>query len=499
VIINKIKLYWEEKPFELVILTALIFRLLAAVFSKGFGMLDDHFVIIENAQGWVDGNYKWFKDGYVPFRNLVYPGLHYLWFYFSDNILGITDPQFKMLIVRIFHAFFSVLVVSLSYQITLKISNRENARLTGIILALFWPLPFLSVRNLVEVVCIPPILAGFYFLFNEQENKESIKHLMLSGIMTALSFTVRYQMAFFAAGIGMVLLAQKKWRDFLWFSIGFIITVSITTGVLDYLAWGIPFYSLINYITYNLSHQYDYVTQPWYNYILLILGIFIPIGFFLAFGYIKSWKKYAILFWPSFLFFFFHSYFANKQERFILPVIPFIVILGIVGWNEYVKSSAYWSNKTKTIKIFWNSFWIINTILLMAFTFTYGKKNRVESLYYLSKKEPISSIVWESSIDELVFAPKFYLRKHVPIFRLPSTKTLEALQKEIKKSGAGFPEYIVFLGEEKLDYRVKNFENYFHKKLTFEKKINPSLIDYIVHKLNPKNNINQTTYVYHIE
>ena len=463
-------------------------------------MLDDHFVIIETAQGWVNGSNEWFREGQLVYRNLIYPGLHYLWFYFSDNILGLTDPQFKMLILRLFHALFSVLIVSLSYQITLRVSNRDNARQVALLLALFWPLPFLSVRNLVEVVCIPPILAGFYYLLKDREFEDSNKYIIISGIMVALSFTIRFQMAFFIAGIGMVLLVQKKWRHFLWFSIGFLGTISITVGLLDYLAWGVPFHTLINYVTYNLSHQYDYVTLPWYNYILLILGIFIPpVSFFFAAGFLRTWKKYAVLFWPTFIFFFFHSYFANKQERFILPAVPFLIILGVIGWNEYVASSAFWRNRKNMLKIIWGWFWTINIILLLVFTFTYAKKNRVESLYYLSKKDHLSAIIWESNIKNLVFPPKFYLNKQVPVFLLPSSKSLDELSADIKKHNIGFPEYIVFLGEDNIENRVKKFGSFFHKKMIFEKKINPSLVDYIVHKLNPKNNVNQTTYIYRIE
>lgn len=498
--IDKIKIAWEEKPFTIIILVALIIRLIAAVFSKGFGMHDDHFVIIETAQGWINGSDEWFREGQHVHRNLIYPGLHYLWFYFSNNILGLTDPQFKMLILRILHALFSLLIVSLSYQITLRVSNRDNARQIGLLLALFWPLSFFSVRNLVEVVCIPPILAGFYYLLKDKEFEDSKKYIIISGIMVALSMTIRFQMAFFIAGIGLVLLMQKKWRHFIWFSVGFLITISITIGLLDYVAWGIPFHTLVNYVSYNLSHQYDYVTLPWYNYILLILGIFIPpVSFFFATGFLRTWKKYAIFFWPTFLFFFIHSYFANKQERFILPAVPFLVILGVIGWNEYVASSAFWRNRKNMLKALWGWFWTINIILMIIFTFTYMKKNRVESLYYLSKKDNLSAIIWESNINDLVSPPKFYLNKQVPIFKLPLSKSLEGLSADIKKYDINFPEYIVFLGEENLENRVKRFVTFFQKKMIFEKKIDPSLVDYIVHKLNPKNNINQTTYIYRIE
>ena len=223
--------------------------------------------------------------------------MHYLWFFFSDKVLGLSDPQFKMLILRLVHAVYSVLIVSLGYKITRFVSTQEHAKWVGLIIALFWPLPFLSVRNMVEMVCIPPVLAGFYYLLYARNYKEHNKYILLAGVMGALAMTIRFQTAFFIAGIGLWLLVHKNWKDIVWYGIGFISTIALTMGLVDYLAWGIPFYSLFNYVSYNLSHQYDYVTMPWYNYILLMAGIFIPpVSLFFIAGYLKSWKKHALLF-----------------------------------------------------------------------------------------------------------------------------------------------------------------------------------------------------------
>lgn len=498
--ITKIKRLWEDNPLALILFVAFAVRLIAVIFSKGFGMHDDHFVIIETAQDWVNGTNNWFERGDEILRNILYPGINYLWFYFSDNFLGLTDPQFKMFIVRLFHALFSLLIVSFSYKITLILSDKKNARQVAIILALFWPLAFLSVRNLVEVVCIPPILAGFYYILKSKETKNIVKYFFVAGIMVGLSMTIRYQMAIYIFGIILVLLSQKSWKSVLWFALGGLVITSITMGIIEYLAWGVPFNSLYNFITYNLANEYNYVTQPWYNYLLLILGIFVPpISLFLFTGFIRSYKKYALLFWPSLMFLIFHSYFANKQERFIIPILPFIVILGVIGWNEYVKTSTFWNKKKKLLKYLWNWFWIINTILLMLFTFTYGKKNRVESLYYLSKKDNINSIIWGNNNGDLVYLPKFYLGKQIPTFLLPSSKPLKKLESEIINKNVEFPQYIILLGEDNQEKRLNEFEVFFNKKLVLETVIEPSLIDYLLHKMNPRHNVNQLSNIYRID
>jgi len=43
---NLINKYWREQPILLILLIALLFRLVSVVYSKGYGMVDDHFLVI---------------------------------------------------------------------------------------------------------------------------------------------------------------------------------------------------------------------------------------------------------------------------------------------------------------------------------------------------------------------------------------------------------------------------------------------------------------------
>ncbi|PIX92146.1 mannosyltransferase, partial [Candidatus Kuenenbacteria bacterium CG_4_10_14_3_um_filter_39_14] len=98
---------------------AIILRLLAAFFSKGFGMHDDHFLVIEASQSWVDGTdyNRWLpSNASTPSgHSWFYVGLHYLLFSILKTI-HITEPQTKMLIVRILHAFYSLSIVYFGYR-----------------------------------------------------------------------------------------------------------------------------------------------------------------------------------------------------------------------------------------------------------------------------------------------------------------------------------------------------------------------------------------------
>ena len=46
---------WREHPLGTIIILALVFRLIAAIFSQGYGMHDDHFIAIEEPWSWTEG------------------------------------------------------------------------------------------------------------------------------------------------------------------------------------------------------------------------------------------------------------------------------------------------------------------------------------------------------------------------------------------------------------------------------------------------------------
>ena len=104
-------------PLTQLLLLGSFFRLLAVIFSKGFGWHDDHFLIIEASQSWVDHEdyNNWLPSAAAPDRepsghSLFYTGIHYFIFK-ALTAVGITDPQSKMIFVRLLHAAWSLLVI----------------------------------------------------------------------------------------------------------------------------------------------------------------------------------------------------------------------------------------------------------------------------------------------------------------------------------------------------------------------------------------------------
>ena len=495
-----IKKYWNEKPLALILFIAIILRLLAAFFSKGFGMHDDHFLVIEASQSWVDGTdyNRWLpSNASTPSgHSWFYVGLHYLLFSIL-KIIHITEPQTKMLIVRILHAFYSLSIVYFGYRIAEKLSNKDTAKKTALLLATFWFMSFLSVRNLSEFVCVPPLFAGLWMIIRETKNKNKFIYYILAGLIIGISFSMRYQTLIFISGIGLALLMMRKWNEFAGITFGVLLSIFIIQGITDTIIWGYPFAELKEYIQYNIDNAYNYETNKWYSYSLLIAGILIPpISFFMIFGFFKSWKKHLILFLPTILFIIFHSYFPNKQERFILPAIPFVITLGLIGWYDFKEKSNFWNKNNKLYKSFWIFFWIINLSLLPIISTMYSKKARVESMVYLSQYPNIGSILLEdSNRGSAKMPPQFYLKQWIRVYDITQENpahNFKAFMQSSKKED--HPKFVLFFNDKNIKSRLDSIVAIF-PKLQYETTIYPGFVDVVLYKLNPKN-ANEIIYIY---
>lgn len=500
---KQLKQLWEEKPLTLIIFTGLFFRVIAAIFSRGFGMHDDHFLIIEAAQSWADGadynNWLPSSGATQPSgHSFFYTGLHFVIFKFF-NLIGFGDPEAKMYVIRFLHGLFSIITIVLGYRIADHYSGKKTARMVGLLLAIYWFMPMLSVRNLVEVVCVPFLLFATWLIIRAETEKKT-GFFLYAGLIAGIAFSIRFQSLFFVGGFGLYLLLTKQFKASILFGLGALICMTSIQGIIDYKIWGRPFAEFGEYINYNMHNAYTYGSLPWYNYFITIGGILIPpVSLFLLFGYFKSWRKNLLLFLPSFIFLAFHSYFPNKQERFIFPIIPFVILLGMIGWNEFISTSGFFQKRPKLIRGCWIFFWILNTLPLLFITVSYSKRNRVESMLYLQKKGDVENLIVEdSNRDDWMMPPLFYLKKWVGPYGVSNLLTYDTLRMHMAVvPPLKRPNYVLFMQAENLEKRVEAFQKNY-ATLKYEATIEPGAMDRLLHWLNP-NNENNTTTIYKIE
>ena len=499
-IFSILKFCWEEKPLTFVLWLAVAARLIAIIFAKGWGMLDDHFLVVEVAQSWADGGdvsewLPWTAGNEGPTgHSFFYAGLHYL-FFSMLNFIGLENPQSRMFLVRLIHGAFSLITVYLGYKIAEKLSDKKTARVTGLLLAVLWFMPWFSVRNLVEVVATPFLMIGTWMILKDDEKSKLLKTFLLAGFIVGLAFSVRFQTIIYGGGIGLALLFQKKFREGIMFGVGYFAAVILIQGGIDFFIWHQPFAELTEYVRYNLDNAYNYITGGWYNYLLLLLGVLIPpVSIFLLIGFFVNWRRHLLVFLPTFLFLAFHSYFPNKQERFIFTIVPFMIILGIVGWNFISDKWSFWKNHSRLNAGIWIFFWILNFILLVPITTMYSKRARVEAMTYLSHYENISSIIIENTNETGVdIVPKFYSGQWPTVFEVTKSKPA-GLLPDFSSDPNLEPRFVLFYRDDNLEARVDSLKKII-PGLISETVALPSFVDRVMHWLNPYNK-NETIYIY---
>lgn len=476
-----------------ILLLALLVRLIAVLFSKGFGWSDDQFEVLEVSHSWVKGWNFWLNDGTASVHSIVYPGINYL-ILWSCETLGIIDAQTKMYVLRLLHALFSLITVYYSYKITAKISDGVTAKKVGLILAIGWLFPFISVRTLIEWVCVPFCMYSFWITLQAEENSK--KSLWLwAGFWIGVAFGIRLMALIFGGGVGLVLLYRKQLLPAIIYGMGILGGMFALQGIVDWAVWGNPIASTYAYFEYNATHHGDYPQNNPLTFTLVLMGLFIPpVGLFLFYGFLRTWKKHLILFLPALAFLLFHSLFPNRQERFIFPMLPLYAILAVVGWEEFRKNSSFWINRIGLYKNIWLFTLCFNAILLTVFCFSYVKKSRVEPYTILSRRGDVRSFVVSNFIRENFLVSQFYLGypQKINFYSFDLGHTSQDIQKFDQQYR---PNYILFISDEKLNERLRQMQTVYPNMKLLEV-VEPGFVDQIAHRLNPKNNRNFVVHIY---
>lgn len=525
---NKLVAYYREYPLRSILMVAFIARLIAVFFAKGYMMHDDHFLTVEPASSWAVG--KNFNDWLPGINNdrtspepisFFYLGFLFLFFKFF-HLIGIENPDTQMYLIRLIQGAYSLLTILFAFRITELLSNKKNAITVGWLLALIAVLPNFSVRNLVELTCMPPLLGGFYLLIKHYGfSKQTAwlgndtgasyspfnRNFLLAAFVMGLAVGFRYQTGLLVALVGLVLLLQRGFGSaFIFGVVSF--AAFFLTQIDDVLLWGgKPFQHLQGYFQYNKEHANDYPGSSFTYLSFISLYIFPPVSLFLLFGFFRNWKKYLLIFLPVAGFLLFHIVYPNRQERFILPALPFFIILGTIGWTEFMERSAFWLNNMRLYKGAMKFFWVLNIAALLVFSCTYSKRARVEAMLYLYHEGDCRNFVQEFTHKDGASMPPQHYSGQWPAYYFWSNKTnVEEIADSFEATAQAFsthlhtrevPNYYLFYDNTRLEERVARIRN-FAPGLEHVATIEAGWYDKLLHALNDKNAL-ETIYIYRVK
>jgi len=178
-------------------------------------------------------------------------------------------------------------------------------------------------------------------LDKKSKRKKGIIFGLLAGIMFGLSFIFKFPTVILALPFSLWLLIKKKWSAVSFLVIG-IGTMVVIQGIIDVFTWGSFLHSPIGFLNYNIitGQNKKHGIAPFLSYPFLMFDnygdFFLLFLLFFFFGLKKERKALWVLFSAlSFLIVF--SCIAHKEYRFILPIMPILVIFAAKGFLEYPK------------------------------------------------------------------------------------------------------------------------------------------------------------------
>jgi hypothetical protein len=502
----------EGKWLRRVLLAASFVRLIAAIFSEGYIMSDDHFLAVEPVSSWVHGeNYhNWYPNAYnetdhaQPF-SYAYYFLNFVILKFCA-IIGIANPFIQAFVLRLAHAALSLWGVYLFVKLAERLISSVTWRMYAI---WFWVfggvVTVFSVHQLVETACIPFVLLAYLYVLKYFE-KDRVGAIIIAALAFSVSVGMRYQLVFFPLTLGLYLLWKRKWSGAVLFGIFFTLGFALTQ-IDNLLFWHKPIYQhLLDYQAYNATHFADYPSNV-FSYLALITYYIFPVVtviFILSLwrgkgasqGVLQGSSKGALqgvsqdslkgasqviyIFLGTVVFIGFHLFFPNRQERFLLPAVPFVLLLMIRAISNHYPCEtpsaepspserpsalptllAPWINITMRWSIY------LSIVYTLGYSFYIPKSKYLEASKALYERGDFQNVVidnWKG--EESVWIPMHYVGKFTHPFSMTIKKSLDQLKQQIthqplydsKRLPAPVPNYLIIWGREEVYPRAKAYE-----------------------------------------
>jgi hypothetical protein len=312
---------------------------------------------------------------------------------------------------------------------------------------------------------------------------------------------------------------KRKWSGAVLFGIFFTLGFA-STQIDNVLFWHKPIYQhLLDYQSYNATHFSDYPSNV-FSYLALITYYVFPVvtGIFI---YAVLKKKVALqgssngalqgvsqgsskgalqgpaegasqvicIFLGTVVFIGFHLLFPNRQERFLLPAVPFVLLLMIRAISKHYPCKAPsagpfeesspserpstgpsalptllapWINRAMRWSIY------LSIVYTLGYSFYIPKSKYLEASKALYERGDFQNVVidnWKG--EESVWLPMHYVGKFVHPVSMNKLKSFEELKQQIAhqpfydatRLPTPRPNYLIIWGKEESYPRAKAYED----------------------------------------
>lgn len=209
------------------------------------------------------------------------------------------------------------------------------------LLSLHFLMPFASTRAFGESIAITLVLLGFLLIERQK--------IFWGALLLGITCLYRFQVGLLAFGFAAYYLGSRQWRNLGWVVLAGIITGMIE-GLIDFGYGRYPLETLYNYFYVNKDGAVEHSIQPWYNTWAALLPLwFLPFSLPLM-TQLKKMERFEKVWLGVVLFFvLMHSLIPHKEERFLYPILPIMLVLfgriwargWDMGYNKYFFKPFY--------------------------------------------------------------------------------------------------------------------------------------------------------------
>lgn len=335
----------------LIWLTALVIRILAAIFSKGYIHPDEQYQSIEVAYNEVFGFGKlpWeFIDGA---RSWLYPYIVVVIFKIMI-FFGASNIETILIGVRLFSGLMSMITVVVAYFFGKKLYSKSVGIIASGFIAIWFDFIFWSTRTMTDSIAMNFFFLASYLVYcsiqKGNENTEKIERKFFTkktiqsffgGISVGLAFMFKFPVAVIGLPLFIWIIVHKKWKELAFFS-GAIILLVIVQGLIDLATWGSFLHSVFAFLDYNIfsGGAVTHGVDPFGTYAALLVDSYLEYFLiFLLFILIAIQKDKKTLYLGSIVVFYLliFTIIQHKEYRFILPIMALLVLLAAKGFTKY--------------------------------------------------------------------------------------------------------------------------------------------------------------------
>jgi hypothetical protein len=358
----------------------------------------------------------------------------------------------------------------------------------------FFAMPVTSVHQLEESVCQVPLLAAYWWwqrgeMGRDVRHRASVIGGLASGAALGVALILRFPLiGLVAAFVVIAMLQPRRIETKLAFLAGLIVVVVLQgySNALINHEWWYSFKARLGPMLHPQRMALEsegYPSSPPWHYVLTLLAALIPPASVLllaaaAKGGIS--RQYLLPGAGVLAFLLSHSLIANKQERFLLPILPVLFILIVAG----LPWLASWLRRL--YRAMWWYFWAVNGALLFVLTFSFSKKDRVAPLVYVYRRHDATGVL-VAQYNQTFTVPEYYLGRPRPALVVSTQRGVVDTASKIN--------YVVLYSDTPDSDRALLAEA-LGRPLTLLTVITPSLSDRIAHAINPRHNKARTAAIY---